>query len=419
MHLANCRSFLPHAVSARVLLLVLSVAVWVAGSAFAAEATDPLAPWRASVTIHPVASPAARHTIHTYYLTRPESPDGMRVLFYVSTTPEGHHGDLIVRERATGKETTIARDIDTEDAHRAACQQWISNGKRVAYHDVKDGRWSVHVVDLATGADRKLAEDRQVCFGRAIDDLLPIYGCHWNPGAHRDLEFLNAATGEIRTVMTIADVEKRYGAWLAREFGGRPTSIFFPNISPDGQRVFFKMSAPGPDGAANNFRSAQASHRQGTVVYDLVAQKPVFMREQWGHPAWYPDSRTITEAGNVFYRTDGDGKLVQRPGLPKLPGDHPSVSPDGKLYVMDGPLTNLDGKPGEWGVVVCDIRGEQYRVLHRFNNSRGAKSWRKNHPHPVFSADGKRIYFNVNEGDWTQLLVAEAGSSAQQSGTPP
>ena len=394
---------------ARIAALALSL-LGVVGAA-AAESGDPLAPWLTGVTIHPVAAVAARHTIHTYYLTRPESPDGTRALFFVSTTPDAHHGDLVVLDRATGKETVIARDLDTEDAHRAACQQWISNGKRVAYHDVKDGRWSVHVVDLATGANRKLAEDRQLCFGRAIDDILPIYGCHWNPGTHRDLEFLDAATGEIRTVMTIADVEKRYGAWLAKEFGGRPTSIFFPNISPDGQRVFFKMSAPGPDGAANNFRSPRASNRQGTVVFDLVAKQAVFMSEKWGHPAWYPDSRTITEAGNVFYRPDGDGKLVRRSGLPKLPGDHPSVSPDGKLYVMDGPLTNLGGKPGEWGVVVCDIKGERSQVLHRFDNGKGAKSWRKNHPHPIFSADGKRIYFNVNEGPWTQLLVAEIGGA--------
>jgi len=137
----------------------------------------------------------------------------------------------------------------------------------------------------------------------------------------------------------------------------------------------------------------------------------VFMSEKWGHPAWYPDSRTITEAGNSFYSTDGDGKIARRPGLPKLGADHPSVSPDGKLYVMDGPLTNLEGKPGEWGVVVCDIRGEHYKILHRFNNSLGAKSWRKNHPHPIFSADGRRIYFNVNESEWTQLLVAECGTA--------
>src|SRR5258708_5554658 len=119
------------------LVTILGLGLAVAGTmaAGAAEPGDPLAPWRADRGVHPVAAPSARHTIHTYYLTRPESPDGARVLFYASTTPDGQHGDLIVLDRTSGKETVIARDLDTEDAHRAACQQWISNGKRVAYHD--------------------------------------------------------------------------------------------------------------------------------------------------------------------------------------------------------------------------------------------------------------------------------------------
>lgn len=381
------------------------------GRRAASPANDPLAAWRTGVKVRPVSTKPGRHTIHTYYLTRPESPDGSRVLFYASTTPEGHHGDLVVLERATGKETIIARDVDTEDAHRAACQQWTSGGNRVAYHDVKKGRWSVHVVDLDTLIDRKLVEGRQLCFGRATDDLVPIYGCHWNPGEYRDLELLNAATGEVRTALAIADVEKQYGDWLAKEFGGLPTSIFFPNISPDGKRVFFKMSAPGSDGIANHFMSKNASRRQGLFVYELATKQSMFMREKWGHPAWHPDSARIIEMGNVFFDTSHGGTMIRMPNLPAMPGNHPSVSPGGKLFVMDGEVTNLGGPPGHWGVTVCDVRGSQYEVLHRFDNSRGAKSWRKNHPHPVYSADGQRIYFNVNQGDWTELYVAEATSN--------
>lgn len=367
----------------------------------------PLDPWKANVSIKLVSPVTGRHAFHTYYLTRPESPDGTKVLFYVSKTASGEHGDLIVQDRATGKETTIAHDIDTEDAHRAACQQWISNGERVAYHDVKNGRWSIHVVDLATLRDRTLAEDRQLCFGRAVDDILPIYGCHWKPGPHRGLELLNAATGEIKEVIPIADVEQHYGAYLAKQFDGRPTSIFFPNISPDGRRVFFKMAAPGAEGEKNNFASKEASARQGIVVYDLVTRQPVFMREQWGHPGWFPDSRHLIEASGQIFDTDDKGKIVRIPGVPKLPGDHPSISPDGLLFVKDGPMTEMGGKPGEWCVMAGDIKGGDYVVLKRFQNNAGAKSWRVNHPHPIFSADGKRIYFNVNAGQWTQLYVAE------------
>lgn len=112
--------------------------------------------------------------------------------------------------------------------------------------------------------------------------------------------------------------------------------------------------------------------------------------------------------GNVFFDLEQGGTMIRMPNLPNLRGNHPSVSPDGRLFVMDGMLDAAGGPAGHWGVAVCDVRGGQFQILHRFDNSRGAKSWRKNHPHPIFSPDGQRIYFNVNEGDWTQLLVAQA-----------
>jgi len=43
----------------------------------------------------------------------------------------------------------------------------------------------------------------------------------------------------------------------------------------------------------------------------------------------------------------------------------------------------------------------------------GAASWRVSHPHPVFSADGQRIYFNKSNGEFTQLFVAERQDADQ------
>jgi hypothetical protein len=168
-----------------------------------------------------------RHSIHTYYVTNPESPDGKHVLFFTSTHPAGYVGEVRIMERATGKETVLAENVHTEDAHRAACQQWLSGGKRVAFHEVIDKKWRVVVVDVAMLEKKVVAEDHQVGFGRPEGDLLPMYGCHWNPGPHRDLEVWDATTGQTTTRAKIAEVEAKYGEWLAKEFAASRARFSF------------------------------------------------------------------------------------------------------------------------------------------------------------------------------------------------
>ena len=350
-----------------------------------------------------MSTAAHRHSIHAYFNTSPESPDGRWVLFYSSPTRDSHTGDMRVIERATGAERVLATDIETEDAHRAACQQWVAQGRSIAFHSVHQGQWSVLAVDLDSGRQRVLVRDRQLAFGASSGNVVPVYGCHWNPGEHRDLELVDVTTGEVRTALAASAVQQAYPDWIERQFGQQPISIFFPVLSPDGQRVIFKMATP----AGGDFRSSKASKRLGMVCYDLAHKQFLFLREKWGHPAWHPDSRTILETNHELIDTDQKGVLHTISGLPKFPGTHPTVSPDGRLFVTDTQLEPFGGKKGEWGIVVGSMEGNQYVILHRFDNSQGAKSWRRSHPHPSFSPDGKRIYFNVNSTEWTQLYVAQ------------
>ena len=353
--------------------------------------------------IKPVLSVEGRHSIHTYYVTNPESPDGRHVLLFTSTHPAGYVGEVRIMERATGKETVLAENVHTEDAHRAACQQWLSGGKRVAFHEVIDKKWRVVVVDVATLEKKVVAEDHQVGFGRPEGDLLPMYGCHWNPGPYRDLEVWDATTGKTSTRAKISEVEAKYGEWLAKEFSGKQCSIFFPVISPDLKRVFFKIAAGN---GGDDFMAKNASQRQGLVCYDFEKGACIWQHGKWGHPGWAPDSKHIFEMGNVNFDIQ-TGKYTKLKDVPNLRGSHPSVSPDGKLMVTDGMTEPVGGKPNEWGIMVADMNGGKWKVLHSFEQNRGAKSWRRNDPHPVFSADGKRIYYNTSDGQFTRLMVAE------------
>ncbi len=157
-----------------------SARVFVDGSAALAPTDAALVGW-VSPVIGEVAPPDDRHVIHSYFNTCPESPDGRHVLYFTSDRRNGEFGELHVRERSTGKLTVVAQGITTEDAHRAACQQWSNGGKTIVYHDCRDGRWMVIAVDFATLEKRVLAEDRQLGFGSASGRWAPVYGCHWNP----------------------------------------------------------------------------------------------------------------------------------------------------------------------------------------------------------------------------------------------
>jgi hypothetical protein len=371
-----------------------------------ADPADPLAPWRNGVKVSPVSGDD-HHAIHAYFNTTPESPDGKFVVFYASTTVDGQEGEVRVRERATGRESVLARGIFAEDAHRAACQQWVAGGRMVAFHQLlpKSNEPVVVAVEVESGKERLLARGRQVGFGQPMLDVLPLYGPHWNPGEHRGIEIVNVKTGDIRSVpVTAAMVKERYPAWVAKQFGDRSLSLFFPLLSPDGSRMLFKVAAAtGPDP-----RSAKASVREGLLGYDLTRSELLFQHPHWGHPAWHSDSRHVlnTQGRQI---DSGTGKVEKLPGDWPFPGSHPSYSPDGTLFTTDtlADKSTFGGLKGSWAVVVGDLRTGKYVTLHRFDNSHGARSWRVSHPHPVFSPDGRRIYFNVSDGPWTRLHVAE------------
>ena len=112
-----------------VVMRILLPAVFLSFAAVAAaQEVDPVAPWTRDVHIAPLCAIEGRHSIHSYYVANPESPDGRRVLFLTSTHPSGYVGEVRMMDRTTGEETVLAQDVHTEDAHRVACQQWLAAG---------------------------------------------------------------------------------------------------------------------------------------------------------------------------------------------------------------------------------------------------------------------------------------------------
>ncbi len=343
------------------------------------------------------------HAIHAYFNTCPESPDGNSILVYVSQTREGHEGKLVVIDRETGKSRVLVDGITCEDSHRQACQQWAAGGKKVAYHNLVGGAWGVYVVDAQGGTPRLMAPGRQIGFGFGTQNVVSLHGTHWSPGEHRNLELLDVNTGEIKTVLTSEQVRAHFGAWAQETFGETPVSVFFPVLSPDAGRVFFKLAQPKDA----TFQSKTASKRDGLIVFDIKHGKLLSRRDKWGHPTWHKDCRTIMTPMNVVFDSDTGQEHVLT-DFPEWPGSHPNYHPDGRLFTTDSYLRGEDIPPGWWSVVMCDPETGTFVRLHELRQlPDGSTSWRPAHPHPVFSHDGKRLYFNVAKDGWTRLHVAE------------
>ena len=368
-------------------------------------AHDPLARWRSGVNIRPILPDLQAHSLHSYFAISPESPDGRRVLLFTSDRPDGQVGQLVMVDRHTAQTTVLDPHVEVEDAHRQANQQWMCNGQAVVYMSLVGGQWQIIRINTQDLSRHVLAIDRQLGWGQPHLDVAPLYGLHWNPGKHRDLEMLNVATGRIGTVLTADRVIADHRAFAEKLQGGgdRPMSIFFPQLSPNGRRVFFKLAVPD-DGL---FRSPAASRRDGLLVYDLPEGRSRGVQQFWGHPAWYADSRHVQTCQFVV---DTDTMHVDE--IPNIPmpfgGVHTSPSPDGAMLVTDISKKDYLPQRNHWTILMIDPRDGHYDIMHIAPApGDGTTSWRPVHPHPAFTRDGRRVYFNVPQAHWTTLHVME------------
>jgi hypothetical protein len=364
---------------------------------------ESLACWRQGVTIAPATPHAQRHAIHAYFNVCPESPDGRWLLYYTSTVASAEVGDIRVLDRSTGEETIVAADVRTEDAHRAAMQHWINDGRTIVYHQEIAGRFRVIAVDWPSGRSRVIAEDRQLGFGSAYAPVAPIYGCHWQPREHRDLQLFDVNTGELSTAVAVTQVISTYPQWAQQRFESTDLSIFFPVMSTRGERVMFKIARPG---GGDDYRGMKVSERDGLVLFDLNERRFLRLIERWGHPSWSPKADAILEHGLKLISIE-TGQFVKL--CPSSTANHQTISPDGKLFLTDSHVGKIGiGNPGDWAVIVGRVDADEFVHIDRFDNEGGATSWRRVHPHPVFSHDGERVYYNVSSGAWSTLFVASA-----------
>jgi len=263
------------------------------------------------------------------------------------------------------------------------------------------GEWVVAVVDVEDRRGTRAREEPAEFLGRPDADVVPLYGPHWNPGEHRDLELVNVESGEIRTVLT--NEASREISGVDRQDVRRAADVdFLSRPQSDGRRCSSRWprretairAAKAP--AGGRARSATA---RGPALLFLIAVGPSVVASR------LEDDRRDAEPADPH----GVGAVERLPVcptaapaiLPRAPTER-SWSPTARWSVSAGPETT--------GHRVMDIRGNDHVIIHKFDNSHGAASWRSRTA-PGVQRRRRRIYFNVSSGPWTSFTSPNAAAS--------
>jgi serine/threonine-protein kinase len=213
-----------------------------------------------------------------------------------------------------------------------------------------------------------------------------------------------------------------------------------PSVAPDGTRVAVSISVEG----------------NGDIwVYDLERDVPTRLtfNDGWEwSPVWSPDSQWIYfavqwDAGHGIYRVPSDGSGDPEPVLESknIPNEPTSVSPDGSrlllnarvpgatnIHVLDledggsepmieSAFINAGGKfspDGRWIVYGSNESGRFEVYVRPADGSRGRWQISDVGSYPLWSGDGKTIYYRNVSTDETFAVEVEAQGSALRAGRP-
>ena len=349
------------------------------------------------------------------------SPDAKKVAFVV-------HGEVFAASAKDGGDATRVTETPGDEEQIT----WAPDSRRIAYSSDRDGAWHIYVYDFGTRTEKQLTRG-------PANDIVP----RWSPDGKqlaferggRELHVLDVATGTDHKLAT---------AWLSippfvdtREVAWSPDGKWLAYVTGAGAKQFanvFVVPANGgeprqvswlsngnggglswsPDGTFITLSSGQRTEDRQVIRIDLVPRTPRFREDQFrdlfaptspGQPrtqqpgpgapvTTQPTTRTDSNARrDSTPRPRPDVKIVFediRKRVSALPtgldvGDV-SISPDGKTLLL---IASAAGQTNLYTYSVDDLSREQ-PTARQITSTAGFKSAAQ------WSPDGKEAWFLEN-----------------------
>jgi hypothetical protein len=328
--------------------------------------------------------------MHAYYDICPESPDGAGLIWFEFDGPVPGSGEVVLGDREGGHRRVLDRGVLGIGHVGGFCTFVAAN--HVSWTARGQGDPVTRIQALDTGEHRDLEGAlRQTCLETGYA-FLQARDTADNPHGLAQAVRIVEALGSGRTLLEFGVAE---AAKVCPDGVPPLEQLQLQNTkwTPDGQRflVVFTNEAYARQNPQSN------APRFKCILVGELSRKLTFLASFGHHPAWLPD-------GSGVYSYDRQGEATQalaldRPGQarvvlhPDLPGTHPTFHPTRPWLVSD--IFVQDGESVEIALWRTDTWAKTVlaRYPHtRFHHQDGF------HPHPVFSRDGRRLYFNGMDG---------------------
>lgn len=346
-----------------------------------------------------------RPSVHTYFDVIPESPDGQRVTWFAFDGKPLVSGEVMITNRSNGEEVTIARCAGAP--HCGASQGWLD-----AEHVYFSSNGEVNVADVNGTIVQRLPGSIDTInqpTRRGLTYSLHIRKAGGTPPKEGRCWRVDVDKGELVELLDV----KRAHDFLSKHVdltGLPPERMMFQHAkwAPDGRKWFVVFKT---EGKKNEF--PELPWVKVMLAADDNGDNLRLIGDFGHHPNWLPDSSGIYGFGSgkqrKLLRWDAEGGPPTVMATTSRGEGHPCVSPDGRWLAHDGiSYENPDGT----GVLLHDLSTGESEEL--FKTPMPRLEWQKQHPparpchcHPVWSPDGKRLYFNGVENELPKLFWME------------